>query len=269
MALDSIVRGELFGALGLGKDSGAVEKLTIFYETKAGTEGKGKGEGEVKALFNPNQLTISNTVQWEPRKSALPELGSSLDFTGASNQPATLELDLFFDTYGGNRKEQSIGQSLAENLTTTPLALAPGASPSRASVTDYTDAIVRLLRVDQELHRPPICRLVWGRFQIFRGVLMSLTEKFTLFHSDGTPARAVLSCRFLQYQNWEETYKAIDLHSADVAKTYVVRRGDTLSSIAAAVYSDPLQWRPIAAANGIQNPRSLSPGQVLRIPKLK
>jgi nucleoid-associated protein YgaU len=48
-----------------------------------------------------------------------------------------------------------------------------------------------------------------------------------------------------------------------------VRRGDTLSSIAARHYNDPGLWRHIARANGISNPRVLTPGQVLRVPKLR
>jgi nucleoid-associated protein YgaU len=60
----------------------------------------------------------------------------------------------------------------------------------------------------------------------------------------------------------------IELHSADVAKRRIVRRGDTLSSIAIEQYNDVTQWRAIAIANDIDNPRALTPGQVLVIPKL-
>ena len=56
--------------------------------------------------------------------------------------------------------------------------------------------------------------------------------------------------------------------SPDLAKTRVVRRGDTLSAIAAQEYDDPAMWRPIARANGIVDPRRLTPGQVLSIPVL-
>jgi nucleoid-associated protein YgaU len=56
--------------------------------------------------------------------------------------------------------------------------------------------------------------------------------------------------------------------SADHAKTYVVRRGDTLSAIAAAEYGDPARWRPIAEANRIANPRLLAPGTRLALPAL-
>jgi nucleoid-associated protein YgaU len=51
-------------------------------------------------------------------------------------------------------------------------------------------------------------------------------------------------------------------------KTYTVKRGDTLSSIAAAEYGDPARWRPIATANRITDPLSLRPGLVLALPAL-
>jgi nucleoid-associated protein YgaU len=44
--------------------------------------------------------------------------------------------------------------------------------------------------------------------------------------------------------------------------------GETLSDIAAELYRDPTQWRPIAIANGIADPLSIEPGQALRVPAL-
>jgi nucleoid-associated protein YgaU len=155
-----------------------------------------------------------------------------------------LTLSLFFDTYASD----------------------PGAG---SGVVKYTEQIAQLARLDRELHRPPICLLKWGRLQIFEGVLTSLSQKFTLFLSDGTPVRATLTCTFAQHQSTQEAMRELDLHSADVSKTHIVRRGDTLSSIAAEAYNDPGLWRHIATANGLHNPRALTPGQALRIPKLE
>ena len=53
-----------------------------------------------------------------------------------------------------------------------------------------------------------------------------------------------------------------------MAKTHTVRRGDTLSGIATEAYHDPSLWCPIADANKMDNPRVLTPGQVLIIPTL-
>jgi len=60
-----------------------------------------------------------------------------------------------------------------------------------------------------------------------------------------------------------------ELNSPDVDKTYVVRPGDTLDMIAAELYEDRRQWRAIAEANRIDNPRRLTAGQILHIPKLR
>jgi nucleoid-associated protein YgaU len=48
---------------------------------------------------------------------------------------------------------------------------------------------------------------------------------------------------------------------------YVVRTGDTLTSIAARVLGDPVLWIAIANLNDLRDPRSVKPGQVLRLPE--
>lgn len=49
-------------------------------------------------------------------------------------------------------------------------------------------------------------------------------------------------------------------------KTYTVRKGDTLSKIAAKVYGKASDWHRIADANGIRDPRHIKVGQVLKLP---
>jgi nucleoid-associated protein YgaU len=186
-----------------------------------------------------------------------------------SSEPATLTLELFFDTYEEDRAGVGIGQSIVHNIKGTPLAIFPGARRSALSVTKYTEEVAKLARIDRELHHPPICRIQWGTFPLFEGVLTSLIQKFTLFQADGTPVRATLTCIFKQYTSYQERIRDLDLRSADVPKTHTVRRGDTLSSIAALEYGDPGLWRHIARANQIINPRNLMPGQILQVPKLK
>lgn len=50
-------------------------------------------------------------------------------------------------------------------------------------------------------------------------------------------------------------------------KTYVVKKGDTLSKIALYFYKDPNKWKLIADANKMRDRRSLSIGQRLKIPR--
>jgi hypothetical protein len=50
-------------------------------------------------------------------------------------------------------------------------------------------------------------------------------------------------------------------------RTYVVRKGEGIQSIAERVYGDRSQWRKIMSANpGVKDPDKLSPGQVLILP---
>lgn len=239
----------------------SLEKLTIKYEERR----KGWFTGLIRALFNPTSLSFSRSVNWKsevPATSATDSEYQKLRFESTALE--TLNVTLFFDTYEGDPAAflpafSGIPSPFGANLF---------AQPNAVSVLKYTDAVAKLTRFDRELHRPPICQLRWGQGLGFKGVLTSLKQDFSLFLEDGTPVRASVDCTFMQYQS-EDDRILNELHSADVAKRYTVLPGDTLSSIAAAVYQDPSQWRAIAAANGIENPRRLSPGQVLAIPKLR
>lgn len=218
-------------------------KLTILVETA-----KDRYDRSITALFNPNQITIQKATRWDLKPKPEGDTSKS-QFT--YGEPATLSMDLFFDTYSTDRMPKD-------------------------DVRTYTKEIFHLTTVQQngELHRPPLCRLVWGAFNISQTydcewVLQSLNQRFTLFLADGTPVRATLGCTFRQWRGDETEARLLNKQSADVVKTRVVRRGDTLSSIAAEEYADPALWRPIAQANRLDNPRALTVGATLTIPVLR
>lgn len=131
----------------------------------------------------------------------------------------------------------------------------------------YVNKLRGLLNINAELHAPPIVKFVWNT-EIFRGVIESLNTSYTLFTPEGIPLRAKLAVSLKEYRPVEVQVKEIKKNSPDVEKTYVVRRGDTLSSIAAALYKDAGLWRVIARRNGIQDPRRLQPGRSLAVPRL-
>lgn len=253
---------------GIGGNSGGLQKLTIYHEENTPYE----FEGKVVALFNPNQLTIGHTASWEARQQA--QVGNVVttqqDFQ--STKPATLSINLFFDTYESHDDRLSLAHLRSAILPTHPLLHQPEAT----SVQKHTTQLVALTQIKRELHRPPICKLRWGSFKIFEGVLTSLTQTFTMFMPDGMPVRAEVQCQFTQYTTTSRVHQlasgetlsaGVELNSADVPKQYTVKRHDTLQSIAARLYNDPRQWRRIAQANKLTNPRRLKPGQILLIPK--
>lgn len=254
MALSSVTAK----VLGLGTASMGLEKLTIWYE-KEQPEDWGNS---IEALFNPNQFSLNRTVKWETQYTAGAEAGFSWqEFRSAS--PQTLGINLFFDTYESHAGKLTLGHLASHVLPGSSLFL----SPEATSVKEYTDQIAELAEINQELHRPPLCKLTWGQFEIFRGVLNKLNLQFTMFMPDGMPVRATADCSFTEYLT-EGVTRSRELHSADVPKTHLVRDNETLHSIAAQKYNDPTRWRHIARANGIVNPRTVKPGTVLIIPNL-
>lgn len=133
--------------------------------------------------------------------------------------------------------------------------------------TAYVDKLRGLLNIDRELHAPPIIAFTWDK-QIFKGVLESLNVTYVLFTPHGVPLRAKLSIGLKEYRPVAVQVKETPRNSPDVEKSYVVQRGDTLSSIAFALFADNSKWRNIAQHNGIKDPRALQPGWVLQIPRV-
>lgn len=131
----------------------------------------------------------------------------------------------------------------------------------------YTKEITDLLKIDADLHAPPILKFIWGNVN-FTCVLKRASKKFTMFKPDGVPVRATLNVTFQEYRTGDRL-KANPLQSSDKTKAYIAKEGDSLWSIAAMTYGDPHLWRFIADGNKIENPRLISPGKELTIPPLE
>jgi LysM repeat protein len=196
-------------------------------------------------LFNPSEYSIEDSSKWEEqeRNTEKPEL----QYTGGERKK--LSMDLFFDSYEDGQ-----------------------------DVRQFTRQIAQLLEVHTTHNRPPVCTLEWGESSSqppndadfpFVGVLESLKQQFVLFKSNGTPVRARLSVSFKQFRLPEAERKRNPQRASFPAKTYTSVQGDTLSNIAARLWKKPEEWRRIADANQIQNPRQLTPGQVLVIPAIE
>lgn len=229
----------------------SIQKLTIWYQQKIGaiTDYTGK----IPALFNPNQISYSKSVNWKQTPGLTQKYTQTWKMDYSDTTPETMSITLFYDTY---EQAGALKGTIWWYFLKTP------------TVFDYTAKLAHLARFDEELHNPPKCILQWGKVTLFTGVLSSLKQNYTLFLEDGTPVRGTADCTFTEVA-MDSDKTRYELHSPDVDKTYVVRPGDTLDRIAAALYEDRSQWRVIAEANGIDNPRNLVPGQVLHIPKLR
>lgn len=200
-------------------------------------DGQGKIKEEIPVLFNPMEYSLDKSNQF--KETTIPGLSSPLtEFVSGGIQ--TLSMDLFFDTY-----------------------------EEKKDVREYTSRIDGLLEIDSELHAPPICMFVWGGL-VFKAVLERVNKKFTMFLSEeGVPVRATLSVTFKEYKTPEELRNNPPRYSSDRTKIRVIKEGDSLWSIAGKEYGDPGEWRHIAKANKILNPRILPPGMEIVVPPLE
>jgi hypothetical protein len=199
-------------------------------------------------LYNPEKYTLNKGVQFA--EIGIPGLDSPvLQFVRGQNEKVTLEL--FYDTTDG------------------------GTVGDVTDVRTETVKVYDLMKILPDTHAPPRCQLEWGTGgQLFsygsslnpRCVVESVSEEFSLFSPDGVPLRAKLNVTFREYKTVEEQVAESPRHSSDRTKVRVVARGDTLALISWLEYGDATQWRRIADANALANPRLLTPGASLLIP---
>ena len=199
----------------------------------------GSNQGtETTVLFNPAEYT--HTIGNKFQEKSLPGLSNPvLQFVNGEIQ--TLSMDLFFDTWTDKRDDDLPG---------------------------YLRRFAQMLAIDRDLHAPPPVEFKWGGFA-FQAYVEKLTQKFTMFDSDGKPVRATLSVSFKQYQTLRQQLKNPQRNSSDKTKRRVFQADDSLWAMAAREYGEPRYWRLIAKHNRIANPRLLRPGKVVLLPPLE
>jgi len=199
----------------------------------------------IDVLFNPTEYSFDRSNAF--KSTAVPGLGSPLIqfINGEADQ---LSMELFFDDY------------------TDPAAKQTGAR--KQSVESRIAELANLLNIDRDLHAPPTVRFGWGPLE-FAGVIEKLGRKISLFQPDGTPARARVAISFKEYRTLTEQLRTPRRESADKSKRRVIVGADSLWALAAREYKDPAQWKLIADANELDDPRDIAPGQWLYLPPLE
>ncbi|TLN05553.1 hypothetical protein FDZ74_13495 [bacterium] len=199
----------------------------------------------IPCQFNPNELSVSRSVHWS--HVSLPLLNSPImQFRGSS--PTTCQVNLIFDT-----------------------------SDSGNDVRAYTNQLLRLTLKGGGGHgnrdlllEPPSVSFVWGKFELFKAVITSLSIAYVLFLPDGTPIRARANITFTQNDHEDDPLPAQNPTSrTDARKTRIVQAGERLDYIAYEEYGEARHWRFLAEANGLDHVEALKPGSLLIIPPLE
>jgi nucleoid-associated protein YgaU len=208
----------------------------------------GADKGKVIAvLFNPTEYSLERTNSF--KGTPVPGLGTPLQqfVNGESDQ---LSMELFLDDY------------------TDPNGPTSQLQPEREPVVTRLRDLSKLLEIDRDLHAPSPVRFNWGPLE-FTAVIEKLGRKVTMFHPDGTPARATLSISFKEYRTLRQQIEDPRRESADKSKRRVVVGREALWFIAAREYDDAAEWVRIAEANDLDDPRDIAPGDWLLLPPIE
>jgi hypothetical protein len=197
----------------------------------------------VNVQFNPESLKVSYSN--ENRGGGQPGGGGG-QFVGIGTSKMTVEL--LFDTTHTGRDVRRLTKDVAFFIE--PL------DPRKRKGSKQNTSKNRV---------PPGIRFEWGTF-LFSGVAESMEETLDYFSEEGVPLRATVSLSLTRQQVKFDLREGKGLGEGGSAQ-----KTPDIEPIERALKNDSLQrmagrndrsddWKPIAAANNIDNPRRLPPG---------
>jgi nucleoid-associated protein YgaU len=206
----------------------------------AGAVTLGARRDAVPFQFNPKEVTITKSAKWDRKTTKGSKKAGPPEFTGP--EPSKMTLEMFFDAT--STQDGSVVKAV-ETLLSCCVATEESAGQKKPS--------------------PPLVVLHWGSISSFPAFVSSVSAKFTLFSSGGTPIRAVCSVSF-------DEIPGVPFPQNPTSGSHEVRRvhrtiaGDSLASVAYTEYGDPAAWRAVAAFNEIDDPLRVRTGTVLLLP---
>lgn len=214
------------------------------------------GGDEIPVQFNPTELQFEKQAQYA--EVNIPGLMAPLQqFVRGSAE--TLTVELFFDTSD------------------------KGTGIRATAVTTLTDQIFAATLIEPKGHTPPPVTFKWGegfpghslpktqsgqQRTEFTGIVTSCRQTFTFWSRAGVPLRAKLTLSLREYLPLNEQLKRLNPSSPDRTHAHILAEGETLTRIAHDYYRQGGEWRRIALDNRIEDPRRLTPGRRLRVPRI-
>jgi hypothetical protein len=202
----------------------------------------------VVVQFNPEnlKLTFSNQVQ-QPQAGGATTGQQSRQFVGTGT--TRLALQLWFDVTAPPYSDE--GMTDVRELT-AKVTYFIDPKPPRGGGGGGAGNQTQLV--------PPGVRFGWGTFQ-FDGVLDSLDESLEYFSADGKPLRASMSLTLSQQKIFNPVVAgARRPGGAGTRPLTAAAAGATLQGLVGDGAAG--SWQAVAAANGIEDPLRLRPGQL-------
>lgn len=218
--------------------------------------------------FNPETLKVSYSNQIKPEGNG----GSTASMLYVGRGTTKLSVQLWFDVTAPMSDEVGKGVTDVRALTRKVALLI---TPECQQV----EKVENEKKVTVEQCVPPGVRFLWGTFH-FDGIMESLEESLEFFSPEGKPLRASVSLSLSQQKiQFNEPGSAGGQppgagppggQPPGTSPLAQAPSGSSLQKLAAGM-GQAAKWQRIAQANGIENPRLLSPGQLIDMnaPKLR
>jgi hypothetical protein len=202
------------------------------------TDKKGGGQ-EVEVQFNPETLKVSFANQIvQPTGGDQSAGNAGRQFVGAGT--TKLALQLWFDVHAMAKDPVDDVRKLTQKVI---YFMTPQESEA-----------------DRTKKAPPGVRFVWGSFK-FDGMVDGIEESLEFFSPEGKPLRASVSLTLSQQKILVEFEDVKAPASAGRAPLNAAKQGDSVQGMAAKKGKG--DWQSIAAANGIEDPLRMPPGQLI------
>lgn len=219
-------------------DSGTLERMLIRAYTAPDCSGDPIGEFE--AYVNPTELTMAFEVEYDEAQGA-GTTTSRMNFK--KMKPGDTSVAFFLDGTGANGRPLDVQQKVEEFQT----------------VCGYNG----------DIHRPNYLKIGWGTLTVKRCVLKSASVAYKLFKPDGVPLRAVITAVFVDSTDDQTRVAMSQDQSPDLTHVRLVKAGDRLPQLCQEIYGDPKFYVSVAAANGLDDFRNLTPGSRIVFPPLE
>lgn len=201
------------------------------------------GGRKVAVQFNPESLkvTFANQIV-QPQGGDQAAGNSGRQFVGAGT--TKLALQLWFDVTAMEKDAVDDVRRLTQDVVYFMTPQKSDQDPAKLA--------------------PPGIRFQWGSF-LFDGMVEALEETLEFFSPDGKPLRAAIVLTLSQQKILVSTFEGDGKVPNRPGQTPLksAKQGDSLQGMAG---KDGKQdWQGIAAANGIEDPLRMSPGQLVNL----
>jgi hypothetical protein len=200
----------------------------------------GQEIGTIDFQFNPKELSLSKSASWNRDSGKGNKKSSPPQYLGP--QPSKLSLEMFFDA--SETQDASVVKRV-EKLFACCVPTAPSHQKDKGS--------------------PPWVLFRWGGLTGFLSYISSVTAKYTLFTSQGTPIRAVCTVQLDELAGDPPKQNPSSGGTAP-RRVHVLVDGDSLPCLAYTEYGEASLWRAVANVNGIDDPMRLRSGMTLLLP---